>query len=189
MNRVSGLLLGMMAAWPAGAAGISAAGPADGEPAAVAEYGRFVGEWRCRTYARVRDGSWQANEWESTWTWHWVLQGHAIQDVWEVPPEAPRGSSLGTNLRIYNPEAGAWRIAWTTTNTREFDLFEARAQGEELVMTGEIPARGQRPPHTARVTFHDIAADSFQWRYEASLQGGDGPWSEQARLSCRRAGG
>ena len=67
--------------------------------------------------------------------------------------------------------------------------FEARAQGEDLVMTGEIPARGQRPPHTARVTFHDISSDSFQWRYEASLQGGDGPWSEQARLSCRRAGG
>jgi hypothetical protein len=189
MRRLTGLVCGTLAAWPLGAAGISGTGPADGAPAALAQYGQFIGVWQCRTYARVRDGSWQANDWEATWTWRWVLEGHAIQDVWEVPPEAPRGHSLGTNLRIYDPESDVWRIAWTTTVTREFDLFEARAQGADVVMTGEIPARGQRPPHTARVTFHDIAADSFQWRYEASLQGGDGPYSEQARLTCRRAGG
>jgi hypothetical protein len=77
-------------------------------------------------------------------------------------------------------------MAWTTTGTRRFDFFEARLEGEDIVMIGEIPARESRPAHTARITFHDIAADSFQWRYEASLQGLDGPWSEQARLDCRR---
>lgn len=182
------LIIGLFVAGAtaASAADIRAPGPAaDGSPE-LAQFGQFVGTWKCRSYARVRDGSWQPNDWENTWTWHWILEGQAIQDVWEVPADAPRGRSLGTNLRIFDPESGVWRMAWTTTATRQFDLYEATQVEDDLVMTGEIPARGPRPPHTARIIFHDIAADSFQWRYEASLQGADGPWSEQARLGCRR---
>jgi hypothetical protein len=173
---------------PAAVAGIRAPGPAPGSPPELAQYGQFVGTWTCQTFRRARDGSWEANGWQNTWTWYWVLNGHAIQDVWETPPEAPQGANLGTNLRIYDPETRSWRMAWTTTLTRSFDFFEARLEDENIVMTGEIPNRGSRPAHTARITFHDDAADSFSWRYEASLQGTDGPWSEQARLTCRRAG-
>jgi hypothetical protein len=185
--RVLTILMSALLA-PTVSAGIRAEGPAPGSPPELDQYGQFVGTWTCQSYRRVRDGSWQANDWENTWTWYWVLEGQAIQDVWETPPDAPTGPNLGTNLRIYDPEAGIWRMAWTTTGTRRFDFFEARQEGEEIVMIGEIPAREPRPAHTARITFHEIAADSFQWRYEASLQGPDGPWSEQARLSCRRGG-
>lgn len=67
-----------------------------------------------------------------------------------------------------------------------FDFYQAVGTDDELIMSGEIPARGGRPPHAARITFYDITPGAFEWRYAASLAGGDGPWSEQGRIGCRR---
>ena len=168
------------------ATGLEAPGPAADAPPELQQFGQFVGSWSCRSSRRDRDGNWQADGWESKWTWYWVLGGHAIQDVWDVPPASPAGASLGTNLRIFDAATGTWQMVWTNTRMSSFDYYEAVGGDGEVIMTGEIPARGGRPPHSAKITFHDIAPGSFEWRYEASLAGSDGPWSEQVRISCRR---
>jgi hypothetical protein len=176
----------MVIGMPAGA-GIVAEGPAKDAPEEILQFGRLVGAWECTGFTRQKDGSWQPNPWLNKWTWYWALGGRAVQDVWEAPPESPAGASTGTNLRIYDPATGKWHMAWTTTLTNRFDLFTATQQGEEMVMEGHIPARGPRPEHFARITFHDIGERSYLWRYEASLSGEPDTWKEQARLDCRRA--
>lgn len=167
-------------------AGVIADGPAEDAPVELQQFGRLVGAWECTGFTRQKDGEWQPNPWKNTWTWYWALDGRAIQDVWEAPPESPSGASIGTNLRVYDVNTGTWHMAWTTTLTNQFDLFTATQQGEDMVMEGRIPGRGPRPEHFARITFHDMQPQSYLWRYEASLSGQPDTWKEQARLDCKR---
>lgn len=185
MMRILLCCIALVMAGPTAAA-IVADGPAADAPEELEQFGRLVGTWKCTGFTRQKDGSWEPNPWQNTWTWYWALDGRAIQDVWEAPPESPSGASVGTNVRIYDPISGQWHMAWTTTLTNQFDFFTATQQGEEMVMRGRIPGRGPRPDHFARITFHDIGPVSFLWRYEASLSGEADTWREQARLDCRK---
>lgn len=182
-----GLALATAAA-PAVAGTLVSEGPAIDAPEGLGQFGRLVGEWSCTGYQRGREGEWAPNPWTNHWSWMWVLDGHAVQDVWEGSAASPAGPNIGTNLRIYDPETDLWRIVWTTTLTHDFDLFEAQAVDGDMVMTGRVTGRGARPDHHARIVFHDIGEDGFAWRYEASLTGADGSYAEQARMICRRAG-
>lgn len=44
----------------------------------------------------------------------------------------------------------------------------------------------QPPAHLARVTFHNITADHFDWKYEASAPGDGENWQLYSTLSCTR---
>lgn len=154
-------------------------------PAPVREqFGRLVGVWSCQGERRQPDGSFTKTQGRSRWTFLYALAGQAIADVFEPPT----GQNPGINLRLYLPEDDRWTLAWTTPRLARYDHFEARAEGEELVMRGEIAAAGPFPDHRAKITFFEIAADSFEWRYEAAKPGSaDGPWQLQSKIHCRRA--
>ena len=168
------------------AGGISSDGPHENAPAELQQFGQFVGTWKCTGFSRDREQAWQPNPWQNTWTWYWVLDGHAIQDVWEAPPESPQGWNAGTNLRVYDPQSKRWKMAWTTTLTNRFTFFESEYLDGKMVMQGDVPAVGQRPSHKARITFHNITQSTFDWKYEAALTGQTGNYAEQSRLQCRR---
>ncbi len=169
------------------AKGIVADGQAEDTPTELQQFGQFIGTWKCTSFSRGRDKSWQPNPWENTWTWYWVLDGHAIQDVWVGSPDSPPGWNAGTNIRIYDEAAQRWRMAWTTTLSKQFDFYEAEPVDGNMVMQGDIPARGQRPAHSARITFHEITDTSFSWKYEAAMAAQPESYAEQARLQCRRS--
>lgn len=154
-------------------------------PPALQQYGQLVGTWKCKGSSR-KTGAWQETPGESTWTWFYTLDGHAIEDVFEPSPES--GGDVGINLRIYNPETEKWRMVWTTATQSFFDEFEAEYKDGEIVMQGERRARKAFPAHTGRITFHDITPDSFAWRYEAGSPAKD-QWVEVSRIQCRRIGG
>ncbi len=156
---------------------------ADAPPELAAQFGRLVGVWRCTSEALQEDGTWKPGPGEATWTWFYTLGGHAIADVWEP---ARKGAPSGINLRLYDRQAGEWHAVWAAGSQRDFDHFTAKAQGDDIVMGGERFARPMFRRHQARITFHDITADAFQWRYEAATVGGD-DWHPVSRLSCRRA--
>lgn len=151
------------------------------DPAVSRDFGRLVGTWACKSAQRQPDGSFKEQAEEATWTWFYTLDGRAVQDVWEDVK-----GGIGTNLRVYDPEQAKWHIAWATTGQRDLSQFTAVSAGADIVMTGEQPARGPFPAHQARVTFHDISATSFLWKYEASAPGGGTQRQEFSRLSCRR---
>lgn len=149
------------------------------------EYGQFVGSWSCQGYNRQQDGSWQAGPGRATWNWYYVMDGFAVQDVW-IPSAASPGGAVGINLRTYDAESGEWQMVWATGRQPDFDTFFARMQDGEIIMRGEIPARGQRRAHLSKITFHQIERDSFKWKYEFSPPGDGANWTEASRLECER---
>ena len=54
-------------------------------------------------------------------------------------------------------------------------------------MRGDIAAKGPFPDHQARITFSEMTADAFEWRYEAASPGTDGPWQVFSRIHCQAA--
>lgn len=156
-------------------------------PSELKQYGRLVGEWSCSQSSLQPDGSWKDAPALATWTWFYTLDGHAVQDVWQTPPEL--GGGVGTNIRVYDPEQNQWDVVWTTNTLKVFDRFVARFENGDIVMHGDLPNRAPGPPaHKARITFHSIQADSFDWRYDASGPNDGTQWAEQARMHCDRSG-
>jgi hypothetical protein len=159
-----------------------------GAPAGIQQYGQFVGRWTCTPASLQPDGSWKASDARPTWTWHYVLSGQAIQDVWIPDPErSPPGAAMGTNLRVYDAEHDRWDMVWTTETMGAFQHFSAQMQDGEIVMHGGIP-EGQRKAHLARITFHNISDNHYDWKYEASEPDDGETWQLQMTLSCDRAG-
>lgn len=155
-------------------------------PAAVSEgFGKLVGSWQCESARKQPDDSWQDQPGQPTWTFYYALDGHAVQDVW-IPPEGAAGA-VGTNLRTYDPETETWHMVWATASQARFDHFTAQLQDNgDIVMRGDRWARAAFGEHTARITFHNISAAHFDWRYEASTTGEEESWGEIVRISCDR---
>lgn len=155
-------------------------------PAGIEQYGQFVGNWTCAPTARQPDGQMKEFPARPSWVWHYALNGHAIQDVWIPDPEnSPPGSSMGTNLRVYDPEEDQWVMVWATETLNGFQQFTARMVDGEMVMHGDITS-GPRQPHKARITFHNISEAHFDWKYESSALDDGENWNLAATLSCDR---
>ena len=161
-------------------------GPNEDAPVQVQEFGRLVGHWTCTSENRQADGTWQASPGKATWSWYYVLEGFAIQDVWRPDREQNPTAAMGTNLRTYDPESGFWDVVWTTQQATRFERYRASARGGDVHMFAERPASKTFPSHLMHITFHNISDDHFDWKYEASGLTDGQNWQEQSRLSCDR---
>jgi len=162
-----------------------------GAPAETEQFGRLVGIWDVTMSIRQDDGTWPRPEdaLAAEWRFHYILDGWAVQDEWISPPwgtpveEGIR--QLGTNIRIYDPNEGAWDVAWISNTQQTLSTLTAKADGERIVMNGMHPSGKAQ-----RVTFYDITDRTFDWTLE--LQGvGEDPdaWLELARIhGVKRAG-
>lgn len=152
----------------------------------VEQYGQFVGTWTCAPTSRQEDGTQKEGEARPTWVWHYVLNGKAVQDVWIPDPEhSPPGAIMGTNLRVYDSENDTWEMVWTTEKLGRFQTFTAKMRDGDIVMHGDI-AEGPFPAHLARITFHNISSNHFDWKYEASAPGDGKSWNLHSTLACDR---
>lgn len=150
------------------------------------QYGQLVGHWACKGENRQQDGSWQASPGMATWSWYYVLDGYAVQDVWQPPKEAPPSAAMGTNLRTYDVANNIWNVVWTTTSNANLEQFRSAYRNEQLHIYAERPASGSFPSHLMHITFHDISDDHFDWKYESSGLTDGQNWTEVSRLSCDR---
>ncbi len=62
-----------------------------------------------------------------------------------------------------------------------FRTFTATSVGEEMIMTYDQP----RPDRDQRLVFFDVRPESFSWRAEMSLDGGE-TWTLLSRIEARR---
>ena len=166
---------------------LHADGPDVERGSSLALYAWLVGRWELAVTTMPEDG--MAHHGEGEIHAGWVLQGRAIQDVWMIPRLRDRrpgiaqlpgaGNWYGTTLRIFDPKLDAWRILWNDPATGFFTQQIGRAQGKDIVQTGDDPRGG-----SSRWMFSDITGDAFQWTAEHAADGTT--WRREVAIRARR---
>jgi len=167
-------------------AALGAHGPFPEHADALMLFGQFVGTWELDVTLYDLDGN-VAAEVPGEWSFGWVLEGRAVQDVLVRPPRAERGSAAradfweyGTTLRVYDPSAETWRITWfAPTRGGELRLV-ARPEGDDIVLEGV-----EHEPIAFRWTFSEITPSSFVWRGSGSDDDG-ATWLLLQEMRARR---
>lgn len=136
-------------------------------------YGRFEGHWHM--HAALQPESGKIVQVEGEIQFGWILNGRAIQDVWNLP-----GWFYGTTLRIYDPQLDGWHILWNEPVRQYYTHMIGRPEGNNIVQLGSNK-RGQ----DIRWTFSEITADSFRWTGEVKTE--DGAWYRESDLAVQRA--
>lgn len=180
------LLLAASLAMAAAPATLISDGPHPDAPAALMEYGQLVGNWQCKSHRLLPDGSWKQGEGLNTWTWYYVLDGRAVQDVWKPAANADGKVFPGTNLRTYDAETGMWNIAWTITSSTRIESFKSSFRNDTIHITTERAASATFPAHMMHISFYNISENHFDWKYESSAVTDGQNWKEISRLSCDR---
>jgi hypothetical protein len=156
---------------------LKASGPAPDRAGKMGLYGWLIGDWTFDAVVNRDDGTQHSGRGEIYFGW--VLEGRAIQDVWILP-----GIFHGTTLRVYDPGIDAWHILWNDPlkqlYTRQIGRAQNHAHGRDIVQLGKTEAGA-----LLRWTFTDIAADSFRWLGERSVDGG-ATWWLQSEFEVRR---
>jgi hypothetical protein len=167
-------------------AALGAEGPFPEHADALMLFGRFVGTWDLDIELYDLDGSVRA-EGPGEWSFGWVLEGRAVQDVLVRPPRAERTSAprtdfweYGTTVRFYDPPSGTWRITWFAPARGGEVRLVAREEGDEIVLDGV-----EREPFAFRWVFSEITADSFLWRGSGSDDDG-ATWLVLQEMRARR---
>ena len=149
-------------------------------------YGWLIGDWEATVYDYAEDGT--ASESSGEWSFGWVLEGRAIQDVWIAPPRSQRrdknlskqNNRYGTSLRVYDREFATWRVTWFNPVTGARNDLIGRRQGADIVQEG-IGPDGRK----IRWLFTDITPTSFIWRGE-SLEPDGKTWRLEAEFRARK---
>ena len=128
----------------------------------LALFGHFVGDWDMDIEFYNEDGD-TTYRGLGSWSFSWVLDGHAIQDVFSYPTQTGRG--VGTTLRTYSRDRDEWQIIFLGAGREEITILHGGRHGDDIVLQG-IDADGHN-----RWTFTDIRPDSFTWTGEISLDG------------------
>ena len=161
---------------------LRADGPAGPYADKLMLFGRFVGSWDL--------------EWRGSGSAHargelhfgWVLGGRAVQDVWIVPGRGQPGENEpplafhGSTIRFFDPSIDAWRSTWVEPINARVRRFIGRAVGPDIVLLSD-----EEDPQL-RWSFAEITPDSFTWRGETSLDGGE-TWTFDEEMLATRAGG
>lgn len=142
-------------------------------PPETAQWGQLAGVWDCTLRSVTADST--IDERKATWTWAYVIDGHAVQDVYIGP--RPAGPAFhGSGMRKYNPTQQRWEIIWIDSNPRpanrgqEIRTYSATYVNEQIVMR-------QDGDSDWRTVFYDITGQTFEWMNEPSQQ----------RMRCERA--
>lgn len=139
----------------------------------MAQFGRYIGDWKIADETRSREtGEWQAGK-GARWIFECLGDGTAIQDFW-----LPNEGNVGTNLRTYNSETGAWDIAWAIKGIPGFAHISAtQNDAGEVVMKYKSPL----PDPLRRITFFPPTGDGWQWKLEFSTDN-EASWVEVYRI-------
>lgn len=153
-------------------------------------FGQFVGVWDMDVEYYNQGGDRRYHgRWE--WSFGWILDGRAIQDVIAcfrdadaVDPASAataRRFAGGTTVRYCNPSTGQWTIYYLGVVSGITTVLRGGAIGDTIVLDGCDPDGTKN-----RWTFSDITPRSFTW---TGLESADGTnwWRNQRMLGTRVA--
>jgi hypothetical protein len=159
---------------------LAAPGRSPDIPEADDAYGWLVGSWDLDVLHYWTDVRGRGLKAEAHFGW--ILEGHAMQDMWRIAPEARTETTrmLGTTLRVWDPSVRAWRVTWINPLTGQKTELIGRWSGKDVVQVG---THADGTP--VRWSFTDITKDSFHWIGEA-LDPDGRTWNVQGEFRARR---
>jgi hypothetical protein len=138
--------------------------PLLGEQAHV--FDQFVGAWKCDYANFAEDGKITRGKGEVMFGW--ILDGHAVQDVWTWTAEGSSGQrELVTDIRFFDSKSGKWRAVWVDPTSFLVKTASGGVVGDRIVLESTA-----NDGSLDRWSFNDIGKDSFVWRGEKSRDGG-----------------
>lgn len=144
-------------------------------------FGQFVGVWDADVRFIDPDGS-VSSDGPGSWSFGWVLDGRAIQDVLTYPREGsarPGERGIGTTLRRYDTATDTWTVIWCGATSGVLVTLTAKAVDYGIQLDG-FASNGT----PLRWSFTDIAADSFHWGGYILNQ--EGSWRLEQEMLVRR---
>lgn len=170
---------------PSTRGGLAAVLPAPGPHASLADqapvFDRFVGTWDCDYTHFATDGD-VSEHYAGEVTFGWIIDGHAMQDVWIGNRERGEAGerSIGTSIRFFDPAPGLWTVVWFAPEAGVVTTVRGGERGDRIVLEGDNADGSLR-----RWSFNDMRADSFVWRGERSTDRGK-TWSLTAEYRMKR---
>jgi hypothetical protein len=149
-------------------------------------FGQFVGVWDVEIMFYDEGGN-RVYKQPGVWSFAWVLDGRAIQDVLVYPnPErglkdTPGNRRIGTTIRFYDSEADLWRVGWFGVVTGNVGLMTGRQVGEEIWIEETEP-----DGTLTRWMFTGITSNQFRWKGMQSVDRGKSWRMQQEMLAQRR---
>lgn len=133
----------------------------DGE---MAQFGRYVGDWRITDEQLSQDGkTWSPGQ-GARWTFECIGNGVAVQDYW-----MPNSGGWGTNLRTFNADTGGWEIVWAAQRQQGLMRISARQHEDgSIVMSVDHPPQ----PQPRRIIFFPPEETGWNWAMQWSLDKG-----------------
>ncbi len=139
----------------------------------VAQFGRYVGDWKIEDQSLKQDGSGWEPAAGARWIFECIGDGVAIQDHWH-----PNDGGYGTNLRSYNPDTGQWEIVWAAHSQNGLMHIGAKQNADGAIVMDVIAPKQDRP---RRITFFPPDDTGWDWVMEWSFDDGE-TWTPVYRI-------
>ena len=141
----------------------------------VAQFGRYVGDWKIEDETLAKDGSGWGPGNGARWIFKCIGDGMAVQDYWY-----PNTGGFGTNLRTYNPDTGSWEIVWAARAQKGLMHISAK-QNDDGNIVMDIISPEQDPPR--RIIFFEPDANGWNWAMQWQLNGSS-TWTDVYRIKA-----
>lgn len=149
-------------------------------------FGQFVGVWDLRVQFYDDDGRSLFDQ-PGTWSFGWVLDGRAIQDVLvypafgDPPASGPGTRGIGTSVRYFNPRTDTWHVSWFGVVSGTLVILQGGRVGDEIHLTSEPEPDGT----LNHWMFTAVSPDGFVWKgYESADEGTT--WRLRQRMQATR---
>ncbi len=141
----------------------------------LAQFGRYVGDWKIQDEQLARDGSGWSPAKGARWIFQCIGDGTAVQDWW-----MDNNGAFGTNLRTYNGDTGKWEIVWAAKKQQGLMQISAEQNDEgDIVMNILSP----KPPQPRRIIFFAPHQGGWNWVQQWSLDEG-ATWTDVYRIQA-----
>lgn len=148
-------------------------------------YETMIGSWAVTALDYNEEGKTQTTRGE--WTFAWILEGRAIQDVWIAPHLGERYTGMsklynryGTTIRIFDETIQKWKIFWFNPVNGAQNELEVTVFPDRIIQLGK-----DNSGNLMRWIFTEIKPDSFKWSGEFSTDAGQS-WILQAEFFAVR---
>ena len=130
-------------------------------PKEIKDYQELIGSCSCTSTLRNKDGNWAAPE-KMTWTWRYIMNGMAVQDMTLKEDGGHTGS-----IRQFIADSAKWYVHFYSNKgpTTTLPTWEGNRIDDTMVLYKDSPApNGMEGDY--RLTFSNITKSGYDWAGE-----------------------